>query len=385
MFKVVAKSNSEADILLYGDIGFWSSISADVIYAKLNDLKKKGYTKINMKIHSRGGEVYEGIALYNLLRTFDAKTTATIEGVSASMMSIVMLGADKVKMVDSALIMLHQPRSGQRGTAKKMEEVAKHLRKLTDEMAEIYANRTGKTVEFVKENWLKDDEDVWFTAKEAKEAGLIDEIVKSKNTKIKALLDNAEDYGSITAQYDDVFNVEKIINKPKSKMNRDLIIKALQSTKIPFDASASDEELFNLQISKMSELAQQNADMLQKSSQAEARLKEAKLQRLKEKMTQKQIPTSEVESLLAIAETNFEQVERLVEARVNPVADLRGQVQQGQVSNPSMNNTQGQVEFSTFEEYQEKNPKAFVKLLKENPEKAQRLAKGYKNSAFGLV
>jgi ATP-dependent Clp protease, protease subunit len=124
-------------------------------------------------INSPGGDVFEGLAIYNLLRA-RADVTVRIIGLAASAASYIALAGSRVEMAEGAMMMVHAAHSSGNGTADSLREEANLLDKITGQMANIYATRTGKSSAEVAD-WLR--EDTWFDAKEAKAAGLIDEII----------------------------------------------------------------------------------------------------------------------------------------------------------------------------------------------------------------
>lgn len=152
-------------------------ISASAFTKVFNDAKAKA-TSIDLHLHMYGGEVFEGNLIYNLIKNSDKPVDVYVDGISASMGTIVMVAARKIYMSANAYLMLHAPSGGANGTAKVHESVAKLLRSMEDTFKEVYGARTGKDAEKIK-SWL--DGDNWFSAKEALDEGIIDGIVDPIN------------------------------------------------------------------------------------------------------------------------------------------------------------------------------------------------------------
>lgn len=214
---------------LYGYIGV--EATASDFLKKLRQLEANE-TEATLHIHSVGGDVFEGIAMYNHLTRARLNVTVIIDGLAASMATVVMCGGAKIKMVSNAMLMVHGPQGGTFDTVEKLEDVADMIRKLRANMAEVYAKRTGQTEQWVMDNWLADGKDHWFTAEEALRANLIDEIIASE----KPAADATMELPRIAAFYS-----EQLLTKPQLSMKK--VIAVLNASKIVSLADASSEEL----------------------------------------------------------------------------------------------------------------------------------------------
>ncbi len=166
---------------LYGEIWDWNINSAENFTARLNNLDGKGFDVIDLHIHCKGGDVLEGFVIYNALKACKTPIDVYIDGVAASMSTIVMLPCRKIYQADNAFQMLHAPSGYVRGTAKEMIKAANTLQEMEKIFSRYYSKRTGKPESEVSE-WL-DGCDNWFSATQALEAGLIDGIVGAVDTK----------------------------------------------------------------------------------------------------------------------------------------------------------------------------------------------------------
>jgi len=207
MFTIVAGANNEATIYLMGAIGEWEEVRAKDIITLLDKAKSDGAKKINLRVHSPGGSVLEAGAIYNAVKNLvntGIEVYAYIDGIAASMASIIIAAATKVFASKLSRVMIHQSRiSRASGTAADMRKYATQLETINEQFAEVYAEKTGKSKDWVKQNWLPSNEDVWFTATEAKAAGLVDDLVEPPKNIAPAKAEAT--IGEIIAHYDKFF------------------------------------------------------------------------------------------------------------------------------------------------------------------------------------
>ena len=161
-------------ILLYGEIGDYADVTASDIVSRLMAAEQT-YRKIDVRINSVGGEVFTGIAIFNALRQSKAEITIYIDCIAASTASFIAGCGRPVKMGRFAQLMLHRPTSYARGDAKKLAASAAQLEQIENILCQIYAERTGKTVEDIRNTYM-DGADHWLTADEALALGFVDEI-----------------------------------------------------------------------------------------------------------------------------------------------------------------------------------------------------------------
>ena len=161
-------------ILLYGEIGDYADVTASDIVSRLMAAEQT-YRKIDVRINSVGGEVFTGIAIFNALRQSKADITIYIDCIAASTASFIAGCGRPVKMGRFAQLMLHRPTSYARGDAKKLAASAAQLEQIENILCQIYAERTGRTVEDIRDTYM-DGADHWLTADEALALGFVDEI-----------------------------------------------------------------------------------------------------------------------------------------------------------------------------------------------------------------
>lgn len=172
-YSIKAKANDTAEISIYDEIGFWGVSAASFA----QDLKDCGNNikQINLHIHSPGGDVFDGIAIYNLLKNHPANVTVYIDGLAASMASVIAMVGNEVIMPENAMMMIHKPWGIQGGDAEDMRKYADLLDKVENTLIPAYASKTGKTPEELAEMLSAE---TWLTAKECVEQGFADKLAE---------------------------------------------------------------------------------------------------------------------------------------------------------------------------------------------------------------
>lgn len=155
---------------IYDDVA--NIIQAQLLYLDSTDPGKD----IQIYLNSPGGSVHAGLGIYDTMQYITADIATICTGMAASMGSVLLTAGTKGKRsgLKHSRVMLHQPSGGAEGQASDIEIVAKEIVKLKKELYEIIALHTGKSVEKVEKD---SDRDYWMTADEAKEYGIIDEVL----------------------------------------------------------------------------------------------------------------------------------------------------------------------------------------------------------------
>lgn len=225
------------EVLIYDDIGKseWTGAGFD---AKdfVNELKGVDENReLHVRLNSRGGVVDDGIAIYNRLKEWPGKTVAIIDGSAASIASVIAMGAKEVRMPKSAEILIHEAHGLAFGTASDMEEMSARLEGASNRIAGIYARKTGKSVETMRDYMRKT---TVFDGEKAKEIGLAD-----------ALTDQEPIYN---LSKEDIENFRLPPGKPPVKppakkgentMNKAQIIAAIQKLGGTVAENATDDQL----------------------------------------------------------------------------------------------------------------------------------------------
>ena len=152
--KAQAKSDQPIEVLIYDEIGGWGITAAQFV----RDVKALGNGPINVRINSPGGSVFDGLAIYHYLSS-RPDVTVTVDGIAASIASIIAMAGTKRVMPASAYLMIHNPWTGAIGEAKDLREQADLLDKLGETLAGIYAKVTKKGKEAIRammdaETWI---------------------------------------------------------------------------------------------------------------------------------------------------------------------------------------------------------------------------------------
>nr|WP_317630064.1 ClpP-like prohead protease/major capsid protein fusion protein [Shewanella sp. SM72] len=157
--------NGNAELMIYDEIGGWG-ITAKQFASDLQALGKVG--TITARIHSPGGDVFEGMAIYNMIKGHPANKICYIDGLAASMASVIAMAFDEIIIPENAMMMIHKPWGGTLGDADDMRKYADLLDKVEGNLVGAYQQKTG----------LPEDElhallaaETWLTGREAVEKG----------------------------------------------------------------------------------------------------------------------------------------------------------------------------------------------------------------------
>ncbi|MBT8123899.1 MAG: Clp protease ClpP, partial [Gammaproteobacteria bacterium] len=175
-YSIQAKDKGPADVYIYDAIGFFG-IEAEAFVKDFDAIKAD---KINLRINSPGGDVFDGMAIFNAIKRHPAKVTTEIDGVAASMASLIALAGDTVNMSELGLFMIHEPFSLVLGTADDMRSEADLLDKIADQGVSIYQASSNLTE---MEIMAAMSAETWYTAEEAYDAGFIHNIVENESKK----------------------------------------------------------------------------------------------------------------------------------------------------------------------------------------------------------
>lgn len=171
----IRASGKRAELYLYDAIGedIFGGISAQRVVDDVRSLGKVDL--INVRINSPGGEVFNGITIYNVLKNHPARIEVDIDGLAASIASIIAMAGDQIRMAKNAMMMVHGANSIAFGTAEDLRKKADLMDQVNENLIQTYVDRTG--LEHGKvESML--DEETWMRSDEAMRLGFIDEITE---------------------------------------------------------------------------------------------------------------------------------------------------------------------------------------------------------------
>ena len=178
-FRMEASPNDDdsTDIYVYESIGGWFGMWADdFIY----QLKSVTTSKINLRLNSPGGSVFDGIAIANALRAHPANVTVYVDSLAASIASVIALAGDRVVMMPQSQFMVHNASGACYGDATEMTKMADLLDKQSLNIAQAYASHTGRPLAEWQDYMTAE---TWFTAEEAVAVGLADEAMPMRPAK----------------------------------------------------------------------------------------------------------------------------------------------------------------------------------------------------------
>lgn len=174
----LTQNNNEVDIQIYGDITSWDWYEGDISsYTLSKQIEGLECDVINVYINSYGGEVAEGLSIYNQLKRHKAKVKTICDGFACSAASVVFMAGDERIMSTASLLMIHNAWTWASGNSKELRKQADDLDKITQASINAYMQEVNITEDELKQ--MLDDE-TWITPQEAIEKGFITAIVNEK-------------------------------------------------------------------------------------------------------------------------------------------------------------------------------------------------------------
>ena len=207
------KSDVVADLYIYGDITSYEWDESDVsAFGFKKDLEELGeISELNIHINSCGGETYQGLAIYNLLKQHKAQKNVYIDGIAASSASMIAMAGDKIYMPKTSLMMIHNCWTLVIGNSKELRKTAEDMDKIAVAYKEAYLAKVNITEE--KLNKLLDEE-TYLTADECIEMGFADEIVELQ-------VNSSINQNANTCLYNLVNKVKQLENQKTKSNNLD--------------------------------------------------------------------------------------------------------------------------------------------------------------------
>lgn len=172
-----AEEADTTDILIYDSVGGWFGMWAEDMVAALKEITT---SKINLRLNSPGGSVFEGVTIANALRAHPASVTVYVDGIAASIASVIALAGERLVMMPQSQLMVHNASGACYGDSTEMLEMAKLLDKQSLNIAKAYAEHTGRPLAEWQQYMA---EETWFSAEEAVEVGLADEAMPMRPKK----------------------------------------------------------------------------------------------------------------------------------------------------------------------------------------------------------
>lgn len=178
------------EVLLYDEIGLWGITASDFV-KELAGIKAN---TINLRVNSPGGDVFDGVAIYNSLKGHKATVNVVVDGLAASSASFITQAGDTVLMATGATMMIHEPNGVTLGDAGDHTKMAETLNLMGDTIASLYAGRAGGT----EADWRKRMQvESWYRAQEAVDIGLADGLVQSARARNPAGIFNLSKFHNV--------------------------------------------------------------------------------------------------------------------------------------------------------------------------------------------
>lgn len=344
------------NLYLYGII--WDG---DGTYVSNEISKEDGkHTTLNVHINTKGGSVFDGNQIYNTLARAKSKINIYVDGLAASMGSILMLPGQKVFMTKSSLVMTHAPSGSVYGNAKDMKSAANLLSKLEKNFLEKYSAKTGKSEEDLR--YLLEG-DNWLDADDCLQLGLVDEIVPDvftkddinmlKDLKVAASMKDSDPFiMGITAK-------ETIIdkNKNQSKMKKQLMTAFAFLATANLQEDSSDTAFVNAITDHLDKLKKANEDLEKENSTLKAQIDGDKSKSIQDAVEAAvkagKIEAAKKESFVKIGnDSGIESLNAVLES-IQPRETITGKITgNGGAAKPEM----------SWDEYQQKDPRGLEDL-----------------------
>jgi ATP-dependent protease ClpP protease subunit len=164
---VTSSDGASAELLIYDEIGYWGT-DATTLATALNELN---VATIRVRLNSPGGDAFDGVAIYNSLKRSPAKCIVIVDGLAASAASVIAMAGDEIIMGIGSTMMIHDASGMCFGNAADMDQMSLTLDKISQSLAELYADRAGGSAELWRTAMRAES---WYSADEAVAAGLAD-------------------------------------------------------------------------------------------------------------------------------------------------------------------------------------------------------------------
>ncbi|WP_420871651.1 head maturation protease, ClpP-related [Bacillus thuringiensis] len=214
--KMSADSSNSADIFIYGDIVRWvwedyfpEDVSSNTFKDDLDALGD--VSTINLHVNSPGGSVFEGIAIYNMLKRHKAKVNVYVDALAASIASVIAMAGDTIYMPKNSMLMIHNPWTWTEGNATELRKAADDLDRIGNSSKQTYLQKAGEKLTDEKLQEMLNAE-TWLSADEAYEYGLCD-VVEEAN-QMAASLDK-----DVLSKYKNV--PKQLKNQGETKLSAD--------------------------------------------------------------------------------------------------------------------------------------------------------------------
>jgi len=333
----------------------------------------QGKSNATIHMHTPGGSVFDGNLIYNTLRAYKGDLTIIIDGISASMGTIIMLAADTIKIADNGWIMIHSPAGIVQGNAKAMEQNAKVLRTLEAQFMKHYMARTSKTEEEVKD-WL--DGDNWFSADMAFDENLVDEVVDPalsdedinayhEMMNVAACIENFESDKELKERFFSAGTQTSIT----PKINNNMKLNAKTIVGLGIDPEAQDSTINAAIDDVVARNSTLEKNLKKMEDEQEARQAKATETLISAAVKSGKIKASDKERYQKLAKSDFDLAKDTIDNL--PIKDNLT-AQAGGLGKPNTPSADGRDKW-TYKEWKEKDYSGLLKMAEEEPERYKQV------------
>ncbi|UDQ99292.1 head maturation protease, ClpP-related [Lentisphaerota bacterium WC36G] len=195
-----ADNSQTSEVYLFDDIGGWGVTASEFVVEVKAALNNNESETLEVHINSCGGSIFEGIAIYHFLKNLKQKVTVVVDGLAASIASVIAMAGDEIIMPENSYLMIHNGWGVSVGDADKMRSYADLLDKLGDTISSIYASRTGIEQDELKQ--MMSDE-TWLNGTEALEFGFATSNTSAINVAASCRIKN---FNNVPAEYKNLFS-----------------------------------------------------------------------------------------------------------------------------------------------------------------------------------
>ena len=356
-------------MLIYGYIGPWDEFDYPRFQNAFRDIIKEN-EEMTMRIHCGGGSVFEGLAIYDLIRSSTCKVNVIVEGMAASMGGVLALAGDTISMTESAYFMMHPVSGGTYGDKKAHEGQLEVIKNLESRVIAIFKERTSAPEETITD-WFNNGKDNWLSAEECLAIALCDKIIKpTKTRKLKDAQASITNRTELEAWQLLNNSLRLPINTKQQTMKKQIVSMLMLSGLFNSLNQESDDAAVEGAMKNLIDKAKK-ADDLQAKLDA---LNESTANELINSALQAgKITASEKEDWLKDAKENPTLVAKALgrmSGKPDPNANLKRKPKPGDPDQPEIMN--GREDWD-FDKWQKEDPKGLAKLEDEAPESFNEL------------
>lgn len=232
-FNIAKINDSIGEIDIYGEIidESWRMSDTETSAPSFKDALKelKDVKQITVNINSGGGDVFSGVAIHNMLKSHKAHVTVKIDGLAASIASVIAMAGDKVIIPRNAMLMIHNAWTFAVGNASDLRKQAEDLEKINSVVINSYLDKNPD----IDEDKLRSlmDNETWLTAQEAKDLGLVDVIAEPNKAAANITKSQIERYDNVPSKFKNEDPTVETPKETKQEVTADDVMSALDEIK----------------------------------------------------------------------------------------------------------------------------------------------------------